>query len=57
MTEESASLILELLRQMRAELATKSDVASLRSEVRVVKSDMDARRSPPIFGDPQGFER
>jgi hypothetical protein len=47
MTEEPASLILELLRQMRAELATKSDldsvrseVVGLRSEVADVKSDM-----------------
>jgi hypothetical protein len=47
MTDEPASLILELLRQMRAELATKSDldsvrseVVGLRSEVADVKSDM-----------------
>jgi hypothetical protein len=44
-TEEPASLILELLRQMRAELATKSDLNSMRSEVGVIKSDMDALRS------------
>jgi hypothetical protein len=44
MTEESASLI-EFLRQMRAELATKADLASLGSEVWVTKSDMDTRRS------------
>jgi hypothetical protein len=29
MTEEPASLILELLRQMRAEMATKADLAGL----------------------------
>ena len=45
MTEEPASLILELLRQMRAELATKADLNSMRSEVGVIKSDMDALRS------------
>jgi hypothetical protein len=52
MTEEPASLILELLRQMRAELATKSDldsvgseVAGLRSEVADVKSDMHTLRA------------
>jgi hypothetical protein len=44
-TEEPASLILELLRQMRAELATKADLNSMRSEVGVIKSDMDALRS------------
>jgi len=45
MTEEPASLILELLRQMRAELATKACLDSLRSDVGVIKSDMDALRS------------
>ena len=45
MTKEPASLILELLRQMRAELATKADLNSMRSEVGVIKSDMDALRS------------
>jgi chromosome segregation ATPase len=52
MPEEPASLILELLRQMRAELATKADlesvrdeVAGLRSEVAEVKSDMHALRA------------
>jgi chromosome segregation ATPase len=52
MTEEPASLILELLRQMRAELATKADlesvrseVANLRSEVGDVKSDMHSLRA------------
>jgi hypothetical protein len=56
MTEEAASLILELLRQMRAELgdvrsdvgqvrsdmATKADLASLRADVR---SDMHTLRA------------
>ncbi len=32
MTEEPASLILELLRQMRAELATKADLAQVASK-------------------------
>jgi uncharacterized protein YoxC len=59
MPEEPASLILELLRQMRAELgdvrsdmATKADlesvrteVADLRSEVADVKSDMHSLRA------------
>ena len=52
MTEEPASLILELLRQMRAELATKADldsvraeVAGARSEVAEVKSDMHTLRA------------
>jgi hypothetical protein len=47
MTEEHANrLILELLHEMRAELlATKADLASVGSEVGVIKSDMDARRS------------
>jgi hypothetical protein len=49
MTDEPASLILELLRQMRAELATKSDLDSVRSEVAglrsEVKSDMHTLRA------------
>ena len=52
MTEEPASLILELLRQMRAELATKDDLESVRaeasgvrSEVADVKSDMHSLRA------------
>ncbi len=52
MTEEPASLILELLRQMRAELATRVDlepvraeVSGVRSEVADIKSDMHTLRS------------
>jgi hypothetical protein len=52
MTEEPASLILELLRQMRAELATKADLESVRDEVvgvrsgvAEVKSDMRTLRA------------
>ena len=52
MTEEPASLILEPLRQMRAELATKDDlesvraeVSGVRSEVADVKSDMHSLRA------------
>src|SRR6202046_818435 len=52
MTEEPAGLILELLRQMRAELATKDDLESVRaegsgvrSEVADVKSDMHSLRA------------
>ena len=40
MPEEPASLILELLRQMRAELATKADLESLRSELRSEVADL-----------------
>ena len=40
MTEEPASLILELLRQMRAELATKDDLESVRAEVSGVRSEV-----------------
>jgi hypothetical protein len=49
MTEEPASLSLELLRQMRAELgdvrtdmATKADLASLRSDMHTVRADVAA---------------
>ena len=52
MPEEPASLMLELLRQMRADLgdvrsnmATKADLASLRDEVAEVKSDMHSLRA------------
>jgi phage-related tail protein len=57
MTEEPASLMLELLRQMRAELATKDDLESVRaevsgarSEVADVKSDMNSLRAD-VAGD------
>jgi hypothetical protein len=40
MTEEPGSLILELLRQMRAELATKDDLESVRAEVSGLRSDV-----------------
>jgi hypothetical protein len=52
MPEERASLILELLRQMRAqlgdvrsEMATKADLGSVRSEVADIKSDMHSLRA------------
>jgi hypothetical protein len=49
MTEEPASLILELLRQMRAELGdVRSDISELRSELRsdfTTKSDMHTLRA------------
>ena len=52
MTEEPASLILELLRQMRAmlgdvqsEMATKTDLESVRSEVADIKSNMHTLRA------------
>jgi phage-related tail protein len=40
MPEEPASLILELLRQMREELATKDDLESVRAEVSGLRSDV-----------------
>jgi hypothetical protein len=41
MTEEPASLILELLRQMRAELGdVRSDISDVRSDVSQIRSDM-----------------
>jgi hypothetical protein len=43
MSSEPESLILELLRQMRSELATKADVEGLRSGV--TKGDLNALRS------------
>jgi hypothetical protein len=43
MSSEPESLILELLRQMRSELATKADVEALRSDV--TKGDLNALRS------------
>ena len=53
MTEEPASLIIELLRQMRAELGdvrsdvgeVRAEVAGVRSEVADVKSDMHSLRA------------
>jgi hypothetical protein len=45
MTGEQASLILEILRQMRAELATRADPAFFGSAVGVIKSDTGALRS------------
>ena len=44
MTEEPASLILELLRQMRAELATKADLAGLVTKSEL-KSDLNTLRA------------
>jgi hypothetical protein len=45
MTEEPASLILELLRQMRAELATKSDLQAVKSEVADLRSEVSTLRA------------
>jgi hypothetical protein len=42
---EPESLILQLLREMRAELATKADLESVRSEVADIKSDMHSLRA------------
>jgi hypothetical protein len=41
MTEEPPSLVLELLRQMRAEMATKTDLAELatKEELRMLRAD------------------
>jgi hypothetical protein len=40
MPEEPASLIVELLRQMRADMATKDDLESVRAEVSGVRSEV-----------------
>lgn len=40
MSDEPESLILQLLRQMRAEMATKGDIAELKNEISDVKSDI-----------------
>ena len=42
---EPESLILQVLREMRAELATKADLESVRSEVADLKSDMHSLRA------------
>jgi chromosome segregation ATPase len=45
MTEEPASLILELLRQMRAELASKDEVRAMRAEVSDLRSEVAGVKS------------
>jgi capsule polysaccharide export protein KpsE/RkpR len=45
MTEEPASLILELLRQMRAELASKDEVLAMRAEVSDLRSEVGGLKS------------
>ena len=45
MTEEPASLILELLRQMRAEMASKADLEALRVDLRAELASKDELRS------------
>jgi hypothetical protein len=45
MTEEPARLILELLREMRAERTIRADLASAGPEVGVINSDSNALRS------------
>ncbi len=45
MSAEPESVILGLLRQMRAELATKADVQELRSGLASVESDMESLRA------------
>jgi hypothetical protein len=44
-TEEPASLILELLRQMRAEMASKADLEALRVDLRAELASKDELRS------------
>jgi signal transduction histidine kinase len=39
-SEEPESLVLHILREMRAEMATKNDVADLRSEMRSLRADV-----------------
>ena len=41
MTEEPASLILDLLRQMRAEAVTKADLEALRADLRAELASKD----------------
>jgi hypothetical protein len=45
MTEEPDSLILELLRQMRAELASKDEVRAMRAEVSDLRSEVGGVKS------------
>jgi hypothetical protein len=45
MSTEPDSLILQILRQMRAELSTKADLESVRSQVADVKSDVHSLRA------------
>jgi len=42
---EPESLILKILREMRAEMATKSDIASVRSEIADVRSEVHSLRA------------
>jgi hypothetical protein len=44
MTKEPASLILEVLRQMRADMATKADLESLRADM-ATKADLESLRA------------
>jgi hypothetical protein len=39
-SEEPESLVLHILREMRAEMATKNDFADLRSEMRSLRADV-----------------
>jgi hypothetical protein len=45
MSDEPDSLILRMLREMRAEMATKSDIAELKSDMTDLKSDMNSLRA------------
>ncbi len=45
MVDEPESLILKILREMRAELATKADVENVRSEVSDIRSGLAEVRS------------
>ena len=44
MADEPESLILQLLRNMRAEMATKDDIAEVKSQIADVASDLIATR-------------
>jgi chromosome segregation ATPase len=45
MSDEPDSLILRMLREMRAEMATKSDIAELKSDMTDLRSDMNSFRA------------
>ena len=45
MSEEPDSLILRLLRDMRAEMAAKGDIADLKSDISDLRSEMHSLRA------------
>ena len=55
MAEEPESLILQLLRDMRAEMATKSDLADVKNDIADIKSDMHSLRAD-VASDLMGMD-